>query len=333
MAIMLSHAASYQSYRQNRWLQSKRAQTLGPYKRPEAKFAKQLKPTQEDSLPKQIMTRAAQENIFLFPTIQKDVQDLLNKKIPLQILKTTPVESLGSGNEGIVFLCADENQNSSALKIHLKAISTLGKTHLTGDTKMAESFQQSRALMLMLKSLPESPHLIAAKGLAYVEEFNVWGIVYEKIDGKKWSEFRDTLPFEKFVPFALKAMLGSARAFRILDQAGFPQKDIKRGHNLLIRPDGSPVVIDINLANKPESYKRERAEFGELFQQSLMQALGKLKPEQDVDVQIADLCNQINDLCSDCLSEKNMDEFGWQQVIDRLESIQHEYAKSVNHAQ
>lgn len=324
----LSHATSYRSYHQNRCSQvqqTKNQNVLTVRKESAevlAKISKIYEQNRSSSLaPNREIVRqpeAAQE----YPKIRDEIEDLWALEIPFQVFKTAPKEVVGAGMNGIVYLCEDKNKQQEAFKIDFED-EWETSTDQADSPRKIKSFQKAKDLASMLLSLPASPYLIKVKGLGYIEDQDVWGVIYEKIKKKVmgWFDLRERIPFEKFLPAMLKVMLGSAKALLILDQGGHPHDDMELGQNVLVDRNGNPTVIDLCLTHKPDRFIRSRSKFGQLLEVSICKAQDKFK--EKMDVRSSDLYKQVKSLGLSCQDwSKSMEAFGWQDIIDKLEEIQ-----------
>lgn len=316
---MLSHAASCQNYHRNRWTQTERMQnprTLASrqeevenssqLQQMQELYEQQIKPSRQTT---PIVHQEAEKNVFLYPSIKDGVQDLLDQKIAIQVRKTLPKEEIGSGRDGSLYSCLDEKGKPAALKVEFSNYQNEDDNRPR--IKLEKSFEECRDLALMALSQLPSPYLLSVKGIAYVEEADKWGVVYEKIDGKTFREFKRSHPS---IPKLLEIAKGIAKGLQILDNAGWPHQDIG-DRNVMIRSDGTPVVIDLPMCKgDPRSFLKSRGQFA---MQILLQTF--------MVTEVEDACLELMD---DCKSDQSMDEFGWQHIIDRLDSIRQDYMQS-----
>jgi len=145
--------------------------------------------------------------------------------------------------------------------------------------------------------LPKSPHIQECLGLVYAEDVNLWGEVYELIDGK-----RIPTPYQNRKE-ALKMARGVAETLKMLDQHEYAYHYL-RPENVLIKKDGTPVLIG-DIVGITDNPLESRHGFGGF--------LISILNESDYIV--------LKPLIEECTSEKSMIEFGWDHILSALDQL------------
>ncbi len=264
-----------------------------------------------------------------YDALRDEIQDLLNEKISVQFFKKTPEKRLGYGSECGVYECRDKNNEPAALKLYI-ANSYDYRYKPDQDASCPEELRYLRSLIpvvRMLISSLKSPHLVRAKGLAYVESGNRWGIVFEKINGKQWEEVRKSLAPETFLPPVIKLLSDVAKGFQILDNAGWSHEDATENNFMIRSEDGSAVVIDIPRVSgyNPEQPLRLRQKFGFFCSRDISPHLVEGSPSKHKQYH-----GVLKILFEKCQSQESMGEFGWKDIIRFFENLEQDIASGRN---
>lgn len=251
------------------------------------------------------------------PTIRQDVIDLFKNNIPVQIIRSVPKKILGMGQDGNVY----EVQDEEGLPIVLKIYEPYLYSKHSGNP-MQGSFALCNSMAKVLSILPACPHLLKFQGVAFVEELEQWGVLYEKIEGITFHLNRiKEKPAEERKSAALNVARGVAQALQILDYAEWPHADVDY-KNIMIRTDGTPVLIDFphHPASNPATSKKL---FGELFLQLFLNITPCLEHIRvffhsgcDLKELIFGLPEDLTNLLTDCVDAQCNEKTSWQQIRD-----------------
>lgn len=270
------------------------------------------------------------EKLLSLPGIRKEVLDLLKLHIPIQVVSSIPQKVLGKGQLGVVYEIEDEQGRPSALKICTEEV-----VQEKEGTLMQRTFSLCQSLAKVQKRLPNCPHLIKFQGLAYVEELDKWGVVYEKIDGKSFcldDIKQKPVPKDRYRSL-LNVAKGIACALQILDLNQWHYFDLHK-ENIMIRSDGTPILIDF--PDKPaapfwegNSPVHDREFFGKMF----LFALLKLTPafdSEDTSTLSQHLIGNLSrygvpyrfiNVLTNCWKSTELNKQSWQEIIDGLNQV------------
>jgi TPR repeat protein len=142
---------------------------------------------------------------------------------------------LGQGGWGVVFRARKQDQ--------VRALKLL-QPRLTHDEDVIERFKHE---IVALKALcHRDPALVNIDTFGFSRDFDCWYFIMEYVDGMSLHhhlERSGALALDR----ALDIFAGVARGLAHAHAAGIVHGDIKPA-NILLRPDGSPVLIDFGLA-------------------------------------------------------------------------------------
>lgn len=187
---------------------------------------------------------------------------------------------------------------------------------------MDGSFCAAVSVVKALSQLPPSPHIPKCYGIVYIEEFNLWGPIYEKIEGSDLPDHYETIEKVK------RIMKGVAEGLKLLDEHGHAYTDIDRSNIMVREIDETPVIVDDPVKDEPsrdpESSLSSRKKFGTLLYNALH---GKDSPfyyntsvpnREEIYKYREGKDKKLADLVCQCWSDKPMEEFGWDHILANL---------------
>ncbi len=313
----------HQSYHMNRWEKDHSGYTRRD-RRITGWVSKKLNSSQKSALlPDFILSNRhlrriylQSSNVLLYPAIQQSVQNFLQRD-SIYVLQKLPKEMLGSGADGRVFAFSDKS--GLALKICDPIPEEEGKKSEDRFERMemCKSYREAKKLYEIYRSQFSSPNLLSVKGLGYVAEIDLWGIVYDRVEGESWYAIKTGSPFiHQLIPLAIRVMLGTASGLAVLDQAGWAHDDL-HDHNIMVNSNGIPIVIDFPTSPNPDPLTT-RQKFGEMFKKALSSAKWKLGTKDD---DFLDVRQSLIALCNECNSDVSLEALGWNEIKSRIERL------------
>lgn len=126
------------------------------------------------------------------------------------------------------------------------------------------SFEKSYEMAKKHRALEISVNYTKCYGIVFVREFNLWGVIYEYIDGKPLSTYCND------VDKIQRRMQSLAEGLKSLDRQGYPQTDLENNVLILKSDDRTAVLFDDITADKsspssPEIALRSKEKFGHIF--------------------------------------------------------------------
>lgn len=158
------------------------------------------------------------------------------------------IREIGRGGQGVVFLAEDEAAGREvALKV-LRSVDPFGDSDLSRERFVREAEIAARLEHPAICGVVDTAR---AGELTYLAMPFVPGETLERlIDRCKMEKERHVALPGKCAPLDLIETL--ARALHVAHEAGIAHRDIKPG-NVMVTPDGEPVILDFGLASDAES--------------------------------------------------------------------------------
>jgi len=183
------------------------------------------------------------EGTLNFESFGAKFQEAIDTKISLYAIKKLPEDALGKGAVGKVYRAGSivYKVRGQFLLPKPPDVFVLGASPpLIGRQEkgtMIASFEDALDRVKAHQTLPKSPHYPECRGLVYIAEFNVWAVAHDFIEGSDLAKAK--LEGDK----ARKMWAGLCKGLQTLDESGYPYNDLDAS-NILIRPDGTPVLFD-----------------------------------------------------------------------------------------
>lgn len=203
------------------------------------------------------------------------------------------------------------------------------------DYRLETSLNYALENAYWFRQLEKTQHLIQYRGIIFIEELKVWGLLYKKIEGRDLLDYFNSLkhlPFNERYGLSLALMTGVAEALEELDRVKHSQTDLKPD-NIMIefssdQPKGLVIDIDSNSPTKAGLVSRQQFAFifyelltrengltTNLYSDAYQQNSQEEKEMKKMELVKKGIPNEVVNLIVTCLdAQTNMQDLSWEKV-------------------
>lgn len=194
--------------------------------------------------------------------------------------------------------------------------------------EMSFSFSSSIQSAMTLRSLPNNCSLISCHGALYVEDLNLWGVIFERVKGQtlNFSRFRNCSAQTKMTA-AIEFAKWCASTLLFLQKNNLKHGDLKE-QNIMEREPNSFVLIDLDLGGYDPRELSDRWALGTLFYRHLVCDYSTFQYRPFADEIHDDCLRNLRNLnisphlisvINACWSNESLDKFGYDSILKALE--------------